>query len=169
MGEQIAETLRENERLQEQVQSDEQTIKSLEEQVQEKEKQTALVHTKRKSEASSKTKMVKTPNKKPTQHAVVPKKGRVFRPNFDAKKKCSELQANYKKNMEKAAMCLQDAMRLRIDDTLFNIGRFMMARSFEVQDVAGCQLPECRDFQRNYSQMVQGEGDVVDRGRRQEG
>ena len=109
----------------------------------------------------TKTKMVKTPNKKPTQHAEVPKKRRVIRHNFDTKKKCSELQANYKKNMEKAAMCLQDAMRLRIDDALFNIGKFMMATSFKVQDVAGCQLPECWDFQRNYSQMVQGEGEEV--------
>jgi len=100
--------------------------------------------------------MVKTPDKKPTEHAAVPKKGRrVLRPNFGAKKKRSELQDNYKRKME------QEISRARIDDTLFNIGSLMMATSFEVQDVAGCQLPPCRDFQRNYSQMVQGEGDEV--------
>ena len=79
--------------------------------------------------------MVKTPNKKPTQHAVVRKKGRVFRPNFDAKK----LQDNYKMNMEK------EGRRVCIDDTLFCIGSFMRARSFKVQDVAGLYVPPCRD------------------------
>ena len=95
--------------------------------------------------------MVKTPNKKPTQHAVVPKKGRVFRPNFDAKK----LQDNYKMNMEK------EGRRGCIDDTLFRIGSFMRARSFKVQDVAGLYVPECRDLQSNYSRMVQGGGDEI--------
>ena len=99
----------------------------------------------------TKTKMVKTPNKKPTQHAVVRKKGRVFRPNFDAKK----LQDNYKMNMEK------EGRRVCIDDTLFCIGSFMRARSFKVQDVAGLYVPPCRDFQSNYLRMVQGVGDEV--------
>ncbi len=108
------------------------------------------MHTKTKT----KTKMVKTPDKKPTQHAAVPKKGnRVVRP-FGAKKKRYDLQGKYKSNMARES-------RRNIDDTLFNICSFMMETSFEVQDVAGFQLPLCMDFQRNYSQMVQGEGDEV--------
>ena len=110
---------------------------------------------KNKSEASSKTKMVKTPNKKPTQHAVVRKNGRVFRPNFDAKK----LQDNYKMNMEK------EGRRVCIDDTLFRIVMFvrtgLRSGTFHAPGAAGLYVPPCRDLQSNYLRMVQGGGDEV--------
>ena len=105
-------------------------------------------------QTKTKTKMPKTPNKKHTPHAVVPKKGRVI-PNFDAKKKHSELQDNYKMNME------QEISRAHIDDTLFRIGSFMRSRSFKAQDVAGLYVPVCTDLQSNYSRMVQGGGDEI--------
>ena len=122
-----------------------------------KQKKTKQAHTKTKG--TSAQKMVKTPAKKPALHATVPKKGRpVFKhAEIDAKKKCSELQDNYEKNMNQATMHM---MRARIDDTLSSIVRFMRATSLKVQDVNELYVPSCRNLRANFLQMVKGGGKV---------
>ena len=107
----------------------------------------------------TKTKMVKTPDKKPTQHAAVPKKGnRVVRP-FGAKKKHSELQDNYKMKMG------QEISRARIDDTLSCIVSFLRTRlrlgTLKAPCVGGLRgIPKVMNLSTNYKRMVKGGGKV---------
>ena len=101
--------------------------------------------------------MAKTPNKKPTPHAVVPKKGkRVMRP-FGAKKKRDNLQGKYKRNMARESCC-------NIDDSLSLIVKFvrnqLKAGKFQTPAVGGLTVPSCRNLRDNFSQMLQGDGEV---------
>ena len=101
--------------------------------------------------------MPKTPIKKPTPHAVVPKKGKrvVVRPG--AKKKCHNLQGKYKSNMARESC-------RNIDDSLSLIVKFvrgqLKAGKFQTPAVGGLTVPSCRNLRDNFSQMLKG-GDKV--------
>ena len=104
--------------------------------------------------------MVKTPAKKPALHATVPKKGRrVFKSVINAKKKCSELQGNYKRNMD------QEISRARIDDTLSRIVSFVRAGvrlgTFKFPGVVGLRITtKGMNLRAHYKRMVKGGGKV---------